>query len=238
MPRRRATIPANLLLGAPPYPVAAALISLALYSWTATPWMPQVTIAAPRACPSLRADEGFFARKTFSTAASVGRWRRIRSESSRWILKRRPGKDGSPSSRMTPHATGVTAFPRTSTIPYPVRNEPGSIPRMRLSRTPPYPRRRCRSSPRRSGRRRLLEGVHHLEHRFGGLPQEMDRGLGTMATSAVEIFTPFSRGPSSRPRRRPARIGPRIRAIRDHCRRRRRRGRGRAPSASLRRRTP
>ena len=158
MPRRRATIPATCSLGAPPCPVAAALISLALYSWTATPWMPQVTIAAPRAWPSLRAEEGFFARKTFSTAASVGRWRRIRSESSRWILKRRSGKDASPSSRMTPHATGETAFPRTSTIPYPVRSDPGSIPMMRLSRTPPCPRRRCRSSPRRSGRRRTPRG--------------------------------------------------------------------------------
>jgi hypothetical protein len=131
MPRRRATIPATCSLGAAPYPVAAALISLALYSWTATPWAPQVTMAAPRAWPSLSAEEAFFARKTFSTAASVGRWRRISSVSSRWILKRRSGKDASPSRRMTPQATGVTAFPRTSTIPYPVRSDPGSIPRIR-----------------------------------------------------------------------------------------------------------
>ena len=47
------------------------------------------------------------------------------------------GEVASLSSRMTPHATGETAFPRTSTIPYPVRSDPGSIPRIRRRKFPP-----------------------------------------------------------------------------------------------------
>jgi hypothetical protein len=54
-----------------------------------------------------------------------------RSESSRWILRRRSGKGAPASRRMIPHATGETAYPRTSTIPYPVRRDPGSIPSIR-----------------------------------------------------------------------------------------------------------
>src|SRR5690554_6681640 len=53
-----------------PLPTTACLTCRAEYSCTASPLVAAPTIAAPRACPSLRAESGFRAIKTCSMANS------------------------------------------------------------------------------------------------------------------------------------------------------------------------
>ena len=89
-------------LDALPLPVVACLTRVAAYSKTGM-WG-TATRAAPRACPSLRADSALRATKTLSIASSLGAYRSETSRRPSTILRRRSAMS-SPATRMQPLAT-------------------------------------------------------------------------------------------------------------------------------------
>src|SRR5690606_6501475 len=89
---------------------------------------------APRAWPSLSADIALLDRNTCSTATSSGAYSPINAHSPSSSMRRRSGKDSAPSRLSGWWCTWVTLpSAATSMMPTPVRCEPGSMPRMRVT---------------------------------------------------------------------------------------------------------
>ena len=115
---------------APPVPTSAFLMTLVEYSATGMPERARLSMATPRAWPSLSVDCGLTLTKTSSTAPLSGRWRRITSVSSASSWTSRSAMDSLASVRIWPLATCDSRLPDLATRPQPVQVRPGSTPRM------------------------------------------------------------------------------------------------------------
>ena len=125
------TIICTCCLSAPPVPTTACLTCEAVYSATLNPSSIAATMAAPRACPSFRAESALRAMNTCSMLRAVGPWVRITSRTLRNTTCRRSCKGPLPV-RIHPDATYSQPRAVSRTTPKPVMREPGSIPRIKV----------------------------------------------------------------------------------------------------------
>src|SRR5260221_13476790 len=132
-----ASRPSNNLIIAPtcafsarPKPTTARLISAGEYSATVSPAWDAASSATPRACPSFRPWRTCRAWKTFSMATQSGRCSASSAARPAWMSRSRSGNVACAGAAIVPKATSRWRRPSVSTQPYPVRPEPGSIPKM------------------------------------------------------------------------------------------------------------
>jgi len=161
MPSRRADHPGDLLLGGAAESGRRRLDLLgAVFVDGDRRGAPQVTNRGAAGLAELEGGRGFFARKTFLHGGFRGPMEKDQVGEFAMDPEEAVGEDASPSSRMTPHATGDTAFPRDVDDPVPGPQRPRVDPKIRRKSNPPL---RLRGLPLRL--RRLGEGAPFVARR-------------------------------------------------------------------------
>ena len=232
-PAGRAHHRLHLALVRAPLPATACFIARAAYSATGRPAAPSAASATPRAWPSTRAERGFAATKTCSTAATSGACSADHLDSRAWsAASRARAARRAAAQRAVRHvhdAPAARARRRRSRS----RSNPGSIPRMRIAlpaedkvrrsswrggacqtlgqRAAPSPRRRCRSSRTRSARRPGPRGRRRARSiASASSPSSFTVVVGSIVISALAGAKPaLAQGVPHGLETRPARSRPR-----------------------------
>src|SRR5581483_7360053 len=132
--RRMRTIFATCVFSAPPYPTTELFTDRGEYSNSGNPAVYAASRTTPRACASWIRLFMFCPAKGVSTATAAGEVRAITDRNASWICPSRRASSAPRGVRIDPCSTSTSRPRSASMTPKPVVMEPGSTPRMRMTR--------------------------------------------------------------------------------------------------------